>query len=177
MLPGNERIYLLGYMGSGKSHTGKRLANLLTFSFVDLDDLIEKEADQSIASYFAALGEESFRQLERKVLLTTDQLNRTIIACGGGTPCFLQNMEWINTHGLSIYLKTAPALLASRLLPGKAKRPLIAQIPDEALPAFIEAQLAIREHFYEQAAVIYQQTVHEDPAKTLAQFFPDLTGH
>ena len=152
-----SRVYLTGFMGCGKSHSGRLLARQIGYAFADLDDIFEQSAGCSIAAYFSQYGEAAFRQKEAETLRGTAALEHHVIACGGGTPCFHANMEWINAHGLSIYLKASPPLLAARLLPERAHRPLLRDIRDTDLEDFIREKLAAREPFYEKAAVWFDQ--------------------
>ncbi len=147
-----QNIYLIGFMGSGKSSIGIRLAQKWQRPFLDLDQQITQNTGQSISSLFADYGEAYFRKLEADTLHKTAALNSTIIALGGGTPCFFDNMSWLNAHGKTIYLYTSPPILAQRLMPERATRPLIAHIDNlPALTDFIEQKLAERSPFYQQA--------------------------
>ncbi len=161
------RIYLVGFMGSGKSHSGKLLATALGYEFADLDDLIVLAVGCSIASLFESKGEAFFRELEKQKLHETALLNRCVIACGGGTPCFFDNMEWINSRGVSIYLKASPTLLAKRLSAGQEQRPVLRQAGTSGLEEFIALKLKERQPFYEQAHWIYDQ---DEEAASLAEF-------
>lgn len=147
-------IYLCGYMGSGKTTVAEKLAKKTGHAFVDLDQLIEQKNKKSIADIFEQKGEEFFREAEKEMLHTTFVMENTIVACGGGTPCFFDNMEQMNEHGLTVYLKLAPGSLFHRLAPGKAKRPLIANMPDLPLMEFIIKEIQKREPFYEMATII-----------------------
>jgi shikimate kinase len=126
------RIYLIGFMASGKSETGRELARLLGMPFQDLDDRIEEEAGQSIPDLFAAQGERSFRELESRLLKETGALAGAVIATGGGAPCYHEGMDWINRSGLSIFLDAAEEELARRLFRGRASRPMLRGLSDEA---------------------------------------------
>lgn len=160
------RIYLVGFMGSGKSHTGRQLAQLLGYPFLDLDALIEERAGMDIPSIFAREGENGFRQREREALHSTRRLEEIIVACGGGAPCFFDNMEWMNQHGLTIYLEAPVPVLAQRLMPGREHRPLIAGLAEEDLPAFIEEKLANRDPIYRQSQILFFQKL---PNEEIAQ--------
>ena len=151
------RIYLLGYMGSGKSFSGKRLAQQLDRPFIDLDDYIEEVDGRRIPDIFEESGEAFFRQLEAETLRKTAAWQGYVISCGGGTPCFHDNMAWIKNNGLSIYLKAPSQWLAERLLPEMEHRPLIKDLLPEMLPAFIQDKLTQREPFYLQADLIFDQ--------------------
>ncbi len=176
MLP--LRIYLIGFMGSGKTHHGKRLATRMEYGFLDLDDLIVSRTGRTISQLFAEAGDATFRKIEREALHSTRELERYIISCGGGTPCYFDNMAWINAHGLSIYLQTAPELLHVRLLKGRRKRPLIAALSEAELWDFIIKKMEERAPFYRQAAVIYQQDVNDQPfAEEIHAQLLQITGH
>ncbi|MCF8339267.1 MAG: shikimate kinase [Bacteroidales bacterium] len=118
-----SRIYLLGYMGSGKSTLGKRLANLLDYNFMDTDQVFEQNFQTSINDFFQHSGETVFRQYEKQILHKTFNLQNTIISLGGGTPCYFDNMEQISKNGLSIYLQMPPKAIQKRLLKTKRHRP------------------------------------------------------
>ena len=150
-------VYLIGFMGSGKSYTGMQLAAALALPFVDLDTRMETLEKRSIASIFETEGEAYFRELEAKTLHETLADDPAIISCGGGTPCFFQNMNWINAHGLSIYLKAEVPLLVKRLKKGQEQRPLIRGLDERELERFISSRLEAREPFYAQAKIIVIQ--------------------
>jgi shikimate kinase len=145
------RIFLIGFMGCGKTTFGKKLASALAYPFFDLDHQIEAQVKQSIAEYFAAHGEADFRQLESSVIRNSDYPEDCVISTGGGTPCFYENMEWMNVNGLTIYLEMSPLALARRLEKGKSKRPLLKDLDEAGLVQFIEDKLSDRAVFYSQA--------------------------
>lgn len=149
------KIFLTGYMGSGKSTAGKKLASRLQMEFVDLDKLIETETGQTISEIFSAGGETEFRALEHNALqkLINENTDR-VIACGGGTPCYYGNMELMNRNGITIYIKMSADMLASRLAGARAKRPLIGDKNEEELRKFITEHLEKREDIYHQAQYI-----------------------
>lgn len=172
------QVFLIGFMGSGKSHTGRALAQRLGHPFIDLDEYIEAQEGMAIAQLFAQRGEAGFRQLEGQRLRELGGQSKAIISCGGGTPCFLDNMEWMNGQGLTIYLRTPPELLAQRLEHGRAERPLLQGLEGEGLLAFIRQKLAEREACYEQASLIYEQRgLQEDVAGALRHQFKNIIGH
>jgi len=143
-------VYLIGYMGSGKSRYGKVAASILGWQFLDLDVLIETKAGMSIPEIFAKFGEARFRQLEQQLLTSTLPPRHTLIATGGGTPCHEENMEFMKNHGHLVYLRLHPSSLVSRLETRLAGRPLLA--PHAQQPqAFITKHLAERECWYLQA--------------------------
>ncbi len=161
------RIYLIGFMGSGKSYLGKALASQLNLSYLDLDDWLEKEEGRSISRIFSESGEMEFRKLEAQYLRATAQHQNIVVATGGGTPCFFENMDWANENGVTIYLNASPRLIASRLSGEKSKRPLISSLNDEELLSFIENKLAERESFYHQAHL--QLDIWEDGTEAIAE--------
>ena len=173
-----RRIFLIGFMGSGKTHTGKLLARILQLPFIDLDGYIESQTGRSVTELFAEAGEVRFRELEAAALRDLLRWNAAIIACGGGTPCYHNNMEWMNENGVTVYLETPPEVLARRLAPEMGHRPLLHGQTPETLPDFIAGRLALREPFYRQAGVIYRQTGDSDnPALELAEHLGKITGH
>lgn len=155
-------IFLIGYMGSGKSTLGRALARRLGMEFIDLDQYIEGRYHASVTDIFAARGEEGFRDLERRMLAEVSGFEDVIVACGGGTPCFFDNMEVMNAAGLTVLLDTQLDTLHRRLLAGRAKRPLIAALTDEELRAFITEALAKRMPHYSRAAVSFPGDLLED---------------
>jgi len=148
------RVFLIGFMGSGKTTIGKKLANYLKYNFIDLDKLIESRTGMSIVNYFELYGEEAFRKYEREILQETDFPENLIIATGGGTPCFGDNMKWMNENGLVAYLSLSPKTLASRLEHSKTDRPLIRHLKGDELIDFIGTKLQEREEFYNQAKYV-----------------------
>lgn len=147
-----ERIYLVGFMGAGKTTFGRQLAAAFAWEFLDLDDWIEERAGQSIAALFRDAGEAAFRQMEREAIEATTELKQPhVIACGGGTPCQGDNMARLNELGLTLYLQHPPEELTRRLLPFRAHRPLISHVPEGELAAFITNLLTQREPYYLQA--------------------------
>ncbi|MDB5134148.1 MAG: shikimate kinase [Mucilaginibacter sp.] len=147
-------IFLIGFMGSGKTTLGRKLANKIGYEFIDLDHKLEQQVELSIAEYFTLFGEDAFRRLESEVLKKTIYPENVIISTGGGLPCFFDNMDWMNAHGRTVYIKLAPKTLADRLESGKEERPLLQEKHGDALIGFIEQKLAERESFYLQANVI-----------------------
>jgi shikimate kinase len=148
------KVFLVGFMGSGKTTIGKKLANYLTCDFIDLDKSIETKVGMSIVQYFELHGESAFRDLEREVLQKTDFPENVIIATGGGAPCYADNMSWMNENGLVAYLSLSPKALASRLENSKTDRPLIRNLKGDELEVFISAKLAEREPFYNQSKFV-----------------------
>jgi shikimate kinase len=151
-----ERIYLIGFMGCGKSTMGKALAQSMGWQFADLDDLFEKKHGMTISDFFKAQGEEGFRNAERDMLTDSFMMDRMVLATGGGAPCFFDNMERMNRNGLAIYLKLPPLALVKRLHNGKHSRPLIADKSDDEMLGFITQKLAEREPFYNKATLVIE---------------------
>ncbi len=143
-----ERIYLIGMMGVGKSTLGKQLANALGYSFLDTDTQIAFIEGRSIQRIFDMEGESYFREAEQHILHQTATDVNSVIATGGGTPCFFDNMEWINTHGKSVYLEANAAFIISRVGQNTDKRPLLKGKETGELEPFIDQMLAEREPYY-----------------------------
>ena len=141
----------MGYMGSGKSAIGKRLAEKLNLSFIDLDDYIEKHERRTISEIFSAEGEDKFRAIEHKQLKTILDKKNAVVSLGGGTPCFHDNISLINKNGKSFYLEVSVDDLSKRLNKAKNKRPLIEGMNEIDLQYFIEANLEKRIPFYKRA--------------------------
>ena len=145
------RIILIGYMGAGKTTIGKALAAELGLRFYDLDWYIESRMRKTVAQLFAELGEEGFRRIERNMLHEVAEFEGVLISCGGGTPCFYDNMQYINQQGLTLYLKASPEVLYKHLKMGKSVRPLLLNKTPEEVQRFISEQLKSREQFYTRA--------------------------
>jgi len=161
-------IYLIGFMGCGKSYLGKRLAEHLNWQFIDLDAYLEAKEGKTISQIFAEGGESLFRELEKNYLTATADFENTVFATGGGCPCFYDNMEWMDVSGRTIYLKTPVPILVDRLQADTAHRPLLADKSKQELATFIEAKLKEREPIYEQAQTIFEyQTGKEGAAELL----------
>lgn len=150
--------FLIGFMGCGKSFWGARLAERLAVPFVDLDQLIELEEGCTIASIFDLKGERRFRQLERHYLQGLWDRAPLVVATGGGTPCFFDNMAWMNDRGITIYLRTPASLLAARIRMDHTVRPLLNATAEGELEAYISRMLEQRTAVYEQAHIILDQS-------------------
>lgn len=150
------KIFLVGFMGCGKTTMGKQLARKLGFAFVDLDHVVEERTGSTVAAYFAAHGEAGFRELESKTLKTYTYPENCVVATGGGTPCFFDNMDWMNAHGLTVYFSLSPKALAKRLESGKHTRPLLKDLDEMQMESFIREKLSERSLFYENAALIVE---------------------
>ncbi len=138
-------------MGSGKTTVGRALAKELDMPFYDLDWYIESRMRKKVSQIFAEQGEEGFRRIERNMLHEVAEFEDVVISCGGGTPCFFDNMEYMNSQSQVVWLKASPEVLHKHLLMGKGDRPLLkGKTPDELI-AFIREQLQYREQFYSKA--------------------------
>ena len=146
-------IYIIGFMGSGKTTVGKKLASLLGWSYIDLDKKIEEYEGKSIPEIFSENGEEYFRITESRLLKKLDVGNNTVISTGGGTPCYSNNMDIMLESGLTIYLKLTPLQLRSRLSESKGDRPLIKDLDHEMLLSFINEKLSAREKYYKRSVI------------------------
>ena len=150
----NGLIFLVGFMGCGKTTIGRKLAAKSKCPFIDLDHLLEEQQGMTIADYFTQFGEDKFRMLESQVLKETTYPERAVISTGGGLPCFFDNMEWMNAHGKTVYIKLSPKTLADRLEHGKEERPLLRHKHGDELVTFIEEKLEERQLFYNKASII-----------------------
>jgi shikimate kinase len=145
------KFFLTGYMGSGKSTVGEKLAAKLKYDFIDLDKLIESDYKQSIPEIFATKGEKEFRAMEHNTLKRVIEKNNVVVACGGGTPCYYDNMELMSNNGVTVYIKMSVDALVDRLTNAKEKRPLIENKTAPELRSFIKRQLEKREDIYHKA--------------------------
>ena len=148
------RIFLIGFMGSGKSTIGTKLARRLGYQFVDMDHLIEETSGMTVPGIFSELGEEIFRKWEHDILQELCTRERVVISTGGGAPCHGSMMQTMNEHGTTVYLKLTPGVLKDRLLRSRTERPLIKGKSESELEEYITALLAEREPFYSQANLV-----------------------
>lgn len=154
--------FLIGFMASGKTTVGKMVAHRTGYRFIDLDELIESAEGKSVSQIFAEQGEEYFRKLEKQYLQEVMQNENTIIATGGGVPCFFDNMDCMNGQGTTIYLKFAPEQLKARLeLSSQNKRPLVAGRKGNELLQYITDSLSVREPYYNKASYTLQGSDEE----------------
>jgi shikimate kinase len=160
-----KSIILIGYMGSGKTTVGRQLALALGRTFYDLDWYIEMRYHRTVAQLFAERGEDGFRELERNMLHEAAEFEDIVLSCGGGTPCFFDNMEYIRSVGESVYLKATPEVLAAHLRMGRVERPLIKGKNPEELLEYIRTSLAQREPYYLQAQHVVDVTLMDNYEK------------
>jgi len=149
------RIYLVGYMASGKTWLGQELALANGLEFVDIDDLFENRYRITISDFFDKYGEELFRKLEHEILEGTLEFDNVVIATGGGTPCFYNNMDSILSFGKSVYLRMDLTELINRIQTIKKKRPLLMNLESSGLKDFVRDQLQEREQFYLKADWVF----------------------
>lgn len=151
------RYFLIGFMGSGKSTIGHKLAQFLKIDFYDLDKYIEQETQKSIQTIFKTEGEEVFRKYEAKFLKQLISLStNVVISTGGGTPCFNDNLNLMQKNGIIIYLKQNSKTLAKRIIKSKTNRPLISNMNENELINWIDQKIVEREPFYNQANLIVE---------------------
>lgn len=161
-----KHIILSGFPGSGKSTVGGELSRLLNLPFIDTDSYIARKTGSTVSRIFEKYGEARFRELESETLEEIAKLPATVIATGGGMPCFNDNMEKMNRLGLTVYLKTTPETLCERLAVG-SHRPLLAGKTAEELHIYVIETLRRREPYYEQAHIVLN--TFREPAKLLAE--------
>ena len=158
-----KSIILLGYMCAGKTTVGRAVAKKLDCTFYDLDWYIEERFHTKVARIFAEEGEARFRDLERRMLHEAAEFENVVLACGGGTPCFFDNMDYMNGQG--DVLKASPEVLYKHLLMGKTERPLLKNKTPEQLICFIKEQLQIREPFYSKAKYVLDVSLMDNYEK------------
>lgn len=156
------RIFLIGYMGAGKTTLGKAFARAMGLTFVDLDWYIEERYHKTIRQLFTERGEDGFRELEKRMLHEVGDFENVVISVGGGTPCFFDNVEYMNRVGETVFLDVAVDVLFRRLKVAKQQRPLLAEKNDEELMAFIVDALQNRLPFYTQAKHVFNGELLED---------------
>ena len=160
-----KRVILIGYMGAGKTTIGKALAQELGVTFYDLDWYISTRMRKTIAQIFEERGEDGFRQIERNMLHEVAEFEDVVISCGGGTPCFFDNIDYMNQQAPVVYLKAEPEVLYKHLAMSKNDRPLLRGKSQEELITFIREQLDKREPFYTEAAYSLDVSLMDDFTK------------
>ncbi len=174
-------IFLIGYMGCGKTTLGRAVGRRTGINFIDLDIYIENRFHASVNDLFAARGEEGFRKVERAMLEEVSAFEDTLIACGGGTPCFFNNMELMNDCGVTVWLNTPSQRIIDRLKRNRSRRPLLAGKTDEELSEFVTSSMLVREPFYSRASARFNGEELEDADQIsrsvqmfISEFLPDL---
>ena len=146
------KYFLIGYMACGKSRKGREMARDQNIHFIDLDEYIVSREKRTIPQIFASDGEERFRKLERRYLEEVCELYENfVMATGGGTPCFFDNMEYMNRQGKTIFLNTAKEVIVERLKRGRHRRPLVSELNDAEILSFVEEHLRQRMVYYKMA--------------------------
>ncbi len=166
-----KKVYLLGFMGSGKTYWGARLSERLGFPYIDLDAALVDQEGLTVARIFESRGETYFRQVERDLLRRLSAGESFVMSCGGGTPCFFDNMEFMKGQGATIWLDPGLEQLLERIQRKKSKRPLVASLSGDALREYVVSKLEERKPFYSRAA-------HRvDPDQMNPETFTELLGH
>ena len=160
-----KRIILIGYMGAGKTTVGRALAKELGLTFYDLDWYIECRHHKTVAQIFATQGEEGFRRIEHNLLHEVAEFEDVVISCGGGTPCFFDNIDYMNRQGQVVYLKATPQVLQEHLRMARTERPLLKGKSPEQLHHFIEEQLGAREAYYGKARYVFDVSLMDNYEK------------
>ena len=154
------KIFLIGFMGTGKTHWGRQLSEKLGLPFFDLDEQVVSHTGKSIPEIFQTDGEERFREMEKEILhLITVSHDSFVMACGGGTPCYFNNIDFMNDEGVTVWINTHHDILVQRLMKEKDQRPLISNLDENQLQHFISRKMADRRIYYEQASI----HVEEEP--------------
>jgi shikimate kinase len=168
------RIYIIGITGSGKSTIGKELAKKINYDFIDLDKFIESNEKLSIQEIFKLYTEAFFRLLEKKYLEKTFEMQNVVVSTGGGTPCFYNGIEKMNSNGITIWLNTPLSVIAQRLYenPNLSQRPLIKENTLEGIKTFLEIKLKERKKFYSKASI----TLNSPDVDTLLKELKKIDG-
>lgn len=156
------RVFFVGYMGAGKTTLGKAFARELGLTFIDLDWYIEERYHKTVRQIFEERTEEGFRDLERKMLHEVGEFENVVISAGGGTPCFFDNMEYMNGQGQTVFLDVTPSVLFRRLRVARQQRPLLAKKTDEELMEFVGTALEKRMPHYRKARYVFAADELED---------------
>lgn len=169
------RIFLIGFMGAGKSFLGKIWGEVYSIPFYDLDELIEEEERSTVENIFATFGEDYFREREAAVLRNTDRFENCIIACGGGTPCYFDNMQWMNKNGATVFLNESEINIYNHLKNDKKIRPLIISQDDKSLQAFIKNKLQQRIPFYNECRLVLKSDqLNKDGFAVIQKYINEL---
>lgn len=174
-----NKLYLTGLPGAGKTETGKWLSEKLGWQFIDLDELIAEKAGNSVQAIFEQNGEEHFRKLEAEALRETATLAPCVVSCGGGTPEWHNNMDWMNRNGLTVYLNPDLNTIAGRLAADKKPRPMFAGLKKEAIRQKLNELAERRMPFYSRSKVVWNKTAPDDKfyrdLNILLQYYPALS--
>jgi len=163
----DKHVILIGFMGSGKSTIGKKLAESLGVLFLDSDSVIEEKEGQSVSEIFEQQGEDYFREKEREFIAGLDAIQPSVVSVGGGMPCFFDNMEQLKAKGKVFYLNVSVMTLVKRVIAERATRPLLASLSDQEVSAFVFDKLIERTAFYRKAHhIIPNETANADATVT-----------
>ena len=169
------KIFLIGFMGAGKSFLGKLWGEMNAIPFYDLDTLIEQEERKTVENIFEIYGEDYFREREAAVLRNTDRFENCIIACGGGTPCFFDNMHWMNKTGVTVFLNETESNIYDHIKKDDTIRPLINNQDEETLRLFIKNKLQSRIAFYNQSQLVLQShQLNKEKFLIISKYINDL---
>lgn len=157
-----NRLFIVGYMASGKTTFGKALARSLGWDFIDLDFYIEQRFRKSVREIFASEGEDSFRLKENAMLREVGEFENTVISCGGGTPCFFDNMDFMNARGTTVFLNTEPECIVRRLVANNSRRPLMAGKSEDEIRSEVAKGLKVRNSHYSRAEILFPGDLLED---------------
>lgn len=157
-----NKVYLIGLPASGKTTTAKWLAEKLGWKCLDLDELIESETGLSVPEYFAVHGESKFREVESTILKNTKSLSQFVISCGGGTAAYFNNMDWMCSHGMTIYLNTDLSIILARIEKNLAVRPMFSGLSGDEIKQKLIAILEERAIFYSKSKIIWNKSVPTD---------------
>ncbi|MDR1380891.1 MAG: shikimate kinase [Tannerella sp.] len=149
------RIFLIGYMGAGKTTLGKVLSRRMNLSYIDTDHFIENRYRKKVGEIFATEGEARFRDMERRILREVSEIENVVVSTGGGLPCYHGNMEIMNDAGTTVYLQVSVEELAARLQASRTVRPVLQNRSGDELADFIRESLDRRRPFYEQAGICF----------------------
>lgn len=152
------KIFFIGFMGAGKTHWGRLLSEKLNLRYFDLDEQVREHSGRTIPELFSTVGEEQFRLLEKEVLhIITESHDQFVMSCGGGSPCYFNNIDYMNEAGTTIWINTPIEVLFERLVKEKENRPLIRDLSDQQLRSFIIRKFADRKIYYDQASIVIDE--------------------
>lgn len=172
-------VFLIGFMGSGKTTLARAVSKATGRQFIDLDFYVENRFRKSVREIFATEGEERFRELEARMLREVGEFEDVVVACGGGTPCFNDNMAYMNSRGTTVFLDATDECLHRRLMKGKHKRPLLADKNSDEITVAIREGMARRRPYYRQSTFIFESDLLENADEIAASVsrFLELLAH
>ena len=170
-------LFIIGYMGCGKTTFGRALSKATGLQFIDLDHYIENRFQMTVPQIFAEKGEKGFREIERNMLHEVADFEDCIVSCGGGTPCFFDNIDHMNAHGTTMWLRADESTLFSRLIRKREQRPLLAGHTDDEIREIISTQLEARSPYYGKAALYWKGDTLEDRRQIDSNIADFLANH